>query len=318
MGIIDNFAFRIKNILTKGFLDDKNVEWLSKIQNIVNQYNSDGTAGLGGIAPNDAHKQELPPPEEAKEGETEEEEKQRVLRNKARMSNYQIVLNMNLSKQKANNQISNLAVDDKVRVSTQGRSQLQKGTDPKWSDKVFNVTAVKGNTITLDNNQMYKRNDLLKVPENTTSSNTNPIDKEKALQAKLKQKLRKQTESKQQTIKKLLGGILKHKQKQKEKKQEPTSTVVPLGGGSSSSSSSQAPAPAAEGRFTTAQMRRQDPLSQHIMKYQPKISAEQKRAKLTAKEAVKALRDAKTRERVQAAAKKEIEKQRRQLERMMK
>jgi hypothetical protein len=33
MGIIDNFAFRIKNILTKGFLNSKNVEWTGKNQN---------------------------------------------------------------------------------------------------------------------------------------------------------------------------------------------------------------------------------------------------------------------------------------------
>jgi hypothetical protein len=65
MGIIDNFAFRIKNILTKGFLNDKNVEWLGKIQEIVDNYNKDGTAGLGGIAPNDAHKEDLPPEEKA-------------------------------------------------------------------------------------------------------------------------------------------------------------------------------------------------------------------------------------------------------------
>ena len=136
----------------------------------MENYNKDGTAGIGGIEPNEAHETTLPPEEEAKEGETEEEKKQRELRNKTRMSNYQLVLNMNLEKQKANNQMSSLEVHDKVRVSTQGRSALQKGTDPKWSDDVFKVEAVKGNSIKLNNNQVYNRNDLLKVPAETETT----------------------------------------------------------------------------------------------------------------------------------------------------
>ena len=71
MGIIDNFAFKIKNILTKGFLNSKNVEWVGKIQQIVDQYNSDENSALGGIAPNDADKQELPPEEKAPQGKPE-------------------------------------------------------------------------------------------------------------------------------------------------------------------------------------------------------------------------------------------------------
>ena len=72
-----------------------------------------------------------------------------------------------------------------------------------------------------------------------------------------------------------------------------------------------------EGRFTEAQMRRQDPLSQRIMSYVPKISAEQREAKKTAKEAAKALREAKTRERIHKSAQKDIVKMQRELDRMM-
>ena len=53
------------------------------------------------------------------------------------------------------------------------------------------------------------------------------------------------------------------------------------------------------------------------MGYTPKFSPEQRQAKKTAKEAAQALRDVKKRERVQSAAQKEIDRQRRQLERMM-
>ena len=261
LGIIDNFAFRIKNILTKGFLNDKNVMWIDKIQTIVENYNKDGTAGLGGIAPNEAHKTTLQPEEEAKEGETEEQKKQRELRNKTRMSNYQLVLNMNLEKQKANNQMSSLEVDDKVRVSTQGRSALQKGTDPKWSDDVFKVEAVKGNSIKLNNNQVYNRNDLLKVPAETETTGKNPIDKEKEAIQRLKQKLKQKVTRNKSTVKKVLATALKAKTKKKVEKKEPTIQVINVanqgGGGSSSSSSGvnnqPAAAPKAKAKPTKAE-----------------------------------------------------------------
>ena len=231
MGIIDNFAFRIKNILTKGFLNDKNVEWLTKIQGIVDQYNKDGTAGIGGIAPNEAGNKELSVEEKPPQGKPEspEEKEQRELRNKVRTSNYEKVLNMNLEKQKDNNQMSNLTVDDRVRVTTQGKTALQKGTDPKWSDEVFTVNEVKGSTVKLNNGQVYKRNDLLKVPSDTETTGKNPIDKEKEALAKLKNKLKKKSESKKATVKKLLKSALKSKKaKAKAKAKEPTISVVEI------------------------------------------------------------------------------------------
>ena len=95
------------------------------------------------------------------------------------MTPYQQVLNMNLDKQKSNNQMNSLTPGDKVRVSTQGRSALQKGTDPKWSDEVFEVVRAKGDTVVLNNNQAYKRSALLRVPMETETTGANPIDKEK-------------------------------------------------------------------------------------------------------------------------------------------
>ena len=74
MGIIDNFAFRIKNILTKGFLNEQNVEWRSKIQQIVNNYNKDGTTALGGLSPDEAGKKELGPAEKPPNGSESRDE----------------------------------------------------------------------------------------------------------------------------------------------------------------------------------------------------------------------------------------------------
>jgi hypothetical protein len=203
MGIIDNFAFRIKNILTKGFLNSKNVEWIGKIQQIVDQYNSDENTALGGMSPNDADKNELPPEEKAPQGKPEspEDKKQRELRNEVRMTPYQQVLNMNLDKQKSNNQMNSLTPGDKVRVSTQGRSALQKGTDPKWSDEVFEVVRAKGDTVVLNNNQAYKRSALLRVPTETETTGANATDKEKAETLSLTQKLKQKLEKRKQQIK---------------------------------------------------------------------------------------------------------------------
>ena len=100
LGIIDNFAYRIKNILTKGFLNERNVKWLDKIQGIVDQYNNDSNAGIGGFKPNDAGKETLPAEETAPTNKPEgsKDKKQRMLRNEVRMSPYQQVLNMNLER----------------------------------------------------------------------------------------------------------------------------------------------------------------------------------------------------------------------------
>ena len=70
--------------------------------------------------------------------------------------------------------------------------------------------------------------------------------------------------------------------------------------------------------FSEAQLRRQDAISKQIMLYQPKTTPEQRKAKLTAAEAAKNLREAGKRARIEKSAQKEIEKQRRQLENMTK
>ena len=54
-----------------------------------------------------------------------------------------------------------------------------------------------------------------------------------------------------------------------------------------------------------------------LLNYQPKFTPEQRREKLSAAEAAKALREAAKRERIDKSAKKEHEKQLKQLEKMM-
>ena len=50
-----------------------------------------------------------------------------------------------------------------------------KGTDPRWTDEVFTVKQIHGNTIILNDDSKMKRTDLLKVPNSTKTSGPNVI-----------------------------------------------------------------------------------------------------------------------------------------------
>ena len=56
LGIIDNFALRIKTILTAMFLKNKSTNWINSIQNIVRHYNNRPHSSLNDISPNEATK----------------------------------------------------------------------------------------------------------------------------------------------------------------------------------------------------------------------------------------------------------------------
>ena len=54
LSIIDNFAKRIKTILTKTFLVNKNKKWINKIQKIIDIYNNTPHIALDGLTPQQA------------------------------------------------------------------------------------------------------------------------------------------------------------------------------------------------------------------------------------------------------------------------
>ena len=70
---------------------------------------------------------------------------------------------------------TDLQIGDKVRKDVRVSESNTKGTDPRWSDKVFTVKAIKGQTITLNDDSKYKRQNLLKVPADTESTATNIV-----------------------------------------------------------------------------------------------------------------------------------------------
>ena len=153
MGIIDNFAKRIKTILTKMFLNNKNTNWIKYIQHIVSTYNHTEHSSLDNITPVQATE-----PKHAQE-----------------------IRDINLEKDKENNTVSDLNVGDKVRKDILiSDKTINKGTDPRYSDKVYTVIKVVKQTIYLDDGTKNKRTNLLKVPHNTVSSEPNVINTIKA------------------------------------------------------------------------------------------------------------------------------------------
>ena len=65
---------------------------------------------------------------------------------------------------------SDLKVGNKVRKHVLGL--VEKETAVRWSDEVFKVASIKGQTITLDDQSRYKRNNSLHVPDDAKDSST--------------------------------------------------------------------------------------------------------------------------------------------------
>lgn len=158
LGVIDNFARRIKTITSKLFLNNDDLNWISHIDKIIRVYNNTEHKSLDNLTPNEAS---LP-------------------------ENFDKIYNMNATKSKENKTVSDLSVGDKVRVRIGGI--FNKGTEPKFSDDVYEVRSVKATTITLNDDKRYKRDNLLKIPNTTPlgSTNKNIIHEQKSITRKEK------------------------------------------------------------------------------------------------------------------------------------
>ena len=149
LGIIDNFARRLKTIITTIFLKSKTTKWTDRLADILRVYNDTEHSSINNYKP--------------KEVEKHKEE----------------VLQLNLDKSMSNKTVSDLHVGDKVRKFVITNAKIEKGTDPRYSDTVFNVVSAQGQTIRLNDGSTIKRDRLLKVPNTTVSSEPNVITKEK-------------------------------------------------------------------------------------------------------------------------------------------
>ena len=147
LGLIDRFARTLKMILTRLFLQTKSTNWIDYIEQIIKNYNNNGHSAIDYISPNDAFLEK----------------------------NFEKIYNINYEKSLFNIAISDIDVNDKVRIKIKG--QFRKGTEARYTDEVYTVKKVKGNAVTLDNDEVYKRSSLLIVPKTTVSDEQNVIVK---------------------------------------------------------------------------------------------------------------------------------------------
>ena len=89
--------------------------------------------------------------------------------------NHRTIYDINYEKSFYNNVKSDIDVGDKVRIKLTGK--FRKGTDARYTDEVYTVTKVRGNTVTLNNDDVQKRTSLLIVPKTTKTDEKNVIVK---------------------------------------------------------------------------------------------------------------------------------------------
>jgi transposase InsO family protein len=147
LGIIDRFARTLKEKLTVLFLKNKSTNWTNYIEKIIYQYNHSPNSAIADIQPIDATNPE----------------------------NIPDILEINKDKDKDNNYKSDLVIGDKVRVDT--KKLFEKGTEPKYSNKIYIVSHVKGKRITLNNGDVKKRSQLLKQHKDAKDIEENIISK---------------------------------------------------------------------------------------------------------------------------------------------
>ena len=159
LGIIDNFAKRIKRILTAQFLQTNKKNWIDIIQKIVRTYNVSSHSSLGGFTPTEVMNNDNPD-----------------------LNQYILILNM--IKSQYNATVTDLTIGDSVRIKISG--DFQKGTDPRYGGKVHTVKELYGKNVILDNDKKYVRSQLLKVPPDSVSDERPNIIQKAKIEKKVK------------------------------------------------------------------------------------------------------------------------------------
>ena len=145
LGIIDRFARTIKQRLTKIFLNKKENNWIDYIDQLISKYNDTPHSSIGNIKPNDA----------------------------SAPDNVAIIAEINHNKRLKNNTVTDLEIGDKVRINIKG--QFDKGTEPQFSNQVYTVIKINGQTVYLNNGEKKKRHKLLKVDKDAKDLTKNVV-----------------------------------------------------------------------------------------------------------------------------------------------
>jgi len=142
LGIIDNFAKRLKSTFTKIFLRNNSTNWVNYLDDVVDNFNHRPNTALEDLSPYEVDKNE---------------------------DNLSLVLQINQEKMnfqnKVKNKLSNLVEGDLVRIKV--KNIFSKGTEPIFSKEIYTVMKIAGNRIKLDNGKEIIRSNLLKIPSST-------------------------------------------------------------------------------------------------------------------------------------------------------
>ena len=188
LGIIDNFAKRIKRILTAYFLQSKKKNWIDVIQKIVATYNVSPHSSLGGFTPTE------------------------IMNNDDAGLN-QFIVDMNFYKSRQNTTSSDLIIGDSVRIKI--ADGFLKGTDPRYGGKVHIVKEIYGKNVILDNDKKYVRSQLLKVPANSESEEKPNVIQKAKTDKKVKTFLKSNEHTTKPLPAKLIRRSLPRKAKEK-------------------------------------------------------------------------------------------------------
>ena len=148
LGLIDSFARTLKKTFTRIFLNNGNSNWIKHLDEVIDNFNSMPNTAINNIKPDNALQEK----------------------------NHRVIYDINYEKSLKNNVESDIHISDKVRI-LQKKNQFQKGTEARYSDDVYTVKKVNGKSITLNNDEVYKRTSLLIVPKSTISDEKNVIVK---------------------------------------------------------------------------------------------------------------------------------------------
>ena len=133
--------------MSRLILQNNSSNWIDNIDEIVDNYNDTVNSAIKNIKPKDAFLEK----------------------------NHRTIYDINYEKSFYNNVKSDIDVGDRVRIKLTGK--FRKGTDARYTDDVYTVTKVRSNTITLNNDEVYKRSSLLIVPTTTKTDEKNLIVK---------------------------------------------------------------------------------------------------------------------------------------------
>jgi hypothetical protein len=187
LGIIDNFAKRIKRIITAYFLQTKKKNWIDVIQKIVATYNVSPHSSLGGFTPTEIMN--------------------------ADPDLNQFIVDVNYYKSQFNTTATDLKIGDSVRIKIS--DGFQKGTDPRYGAKVHIVKEIYGKNAILDNDKKYIRSQLLKVPADSVSEEKPNIVQKAKTEKKVKTFLKSNDHTSKPLPAKLIRRSLPRKAKNK-------------------------------------------------------------------------------------------------------